>query len=86
MTHHETLGVALTATPEEIKAAYRRLARLHHPDAGGDQQRFKQSSDAYEVLNDPQLRQAYEENLRRRPVEIITHEAQAVVDAYFDQC
>jgi DnaJ-class molecular chaperone len=86
VTHHETLGVALTATTDEIKAAYRRLARQHHPDAGGDQLRFKQTTEAYEVLNDPKERQAYEENLRRRPVEVIQDEARAVVDAYFQQC
>ena len=61
---YATLGVARTATGEEIKKAYRRLAREHHPDANaGDPQaaeRFKAISHAYEVLSDPERRQRYD--------------------------
>ncbi len=61
---YATLGVARTATGEEIKKAYRRLAREHHPDANaGDPEaaaRFKELSRAYEVLSDPDRRQRYD--------------------------
>lgn len=62
--HYETLGVARTATAEEIKKAYRRLAREHHPDANqGDvaaETRFKEIALAYEVLSDPDKRAHYD--------------------------
>ena len=61
---YATLGVARTATGDEIKKAYRRLAREHHPDANpGDPEsaaRFKEVSRAYEVLSDPDRRQRYD--------------------------
>ena len=62
--HYEVLGVARGATPDEIKKAYRRLAREHHPDANPDdpeaEERFKEITHAYEVLSDPQKRQNYD--------------------------
>ncbi|MBX4188089.1 MAG: DnaJ domain-containing protein, partial [Candidatus Doudnabacteria bacterium] len=49
---YTTLGVPKTATPEEIKKAYRRLAHEHHPDKGkGDSEKFKQINEAYQVLS-----------------------------------
>jgi molecular chaperone DnaJ len=62
--HYETLGVSQSATPDEIKRAYRRLARAHHPDANSQdpqaEERFKEVSRAYEVLSDPEKRQRYD--------------------------
>ena len=62
--YYEILGVARTATQEEIKRAYRRLARELHPDATpGDpaaEARFKEVSQAYNVLRDPERRQRYD--------------------------
>ena len=45
--YYKTLGVPRTATADEIKKAFRKLARKHHPDAGGDEAKFKELNDAY---------------------------------------
>ncbi|MCL2846761.1 MAG: molecular chaperone DnaJ [Firmicutes bacterium] len=61
---YETLGVAKTATPDEIKSAYRKLAKKYHPDQNpGDKNaeaKFKEISVAYEVLSDPQKRSNFD--------------------------
>ena len=62
---YEVLGVAETATQEEIKKAYRKLAQTHHPDANpGDEsaeERFKEISEAYATLSDPEQRKEYDQ-------------------------
>lgn len=61
--HYEVLGIERTATPDEVKKAYRRLARELHPDVnpGADaQERFKLVTHAYDVLSDPQQREQYD--------------------------
>lgn len=59
--YYKTLGVSRTATPEEIKKAYRKLARKYHPDAGGDEAKFKEINEAYEVLSDEKKRKLYDQ-------------------------
>lgn len=58
--YYSTLGVARTATPDEIKKAYRKLASQHHPDKGGDTAKFQQIEEAYRVLSDPQQRAQFD--------------------------
>lgn len=61
--HYEVLGVERTATPEEIKRAYRKLARELHPDVNPSaeaSERFKEVTHAYDVLSDPRERQQYD--------------------------
>ena len=60
MNHYETLGVDKTATPDEIKKAYRKLASQHHPDKGGDTKKFQDVQGAYETLSDPDKRAEYD--------------------------
>jgi len=61
--YYGILGVRRDADADEIKKAYRRLARELHPDVNPDpqtQERFKEITQAYEVLSDPQKRQMYD--------------------------
>lgn len=70
--YYETLGIERQASPEEIKKAYRRLARRYHPDISkeeGHEELFKAVSEAYQTLSDPEKRKAYDELGRHRPGE-----------------
>jgi curved DNA-binding protein len=61
---YEVLGVARSASQEEIQRAYRKLAREYHPDVNktpGAEERFKQISEAYQVLSDPKSRARYDQ-------------------------
>lgn len=60
MDHYITLGVSKTASPEEIKKAYRKLASQHHPDKGGDTVMFQKIEEAYRTLSDPNLKAQYD--------------------------
>src|ERR1700758_3979939 len=63
--YYEVLGVGKTSTPDDVKKAYRKLAIQFHPDKNpGDkkaEERFKELSEAYEVLSDPQKKQMYDQ-------------------------
>ncbi len=58
--YYEILGVSEAATTEDVKKAFRDLAKQHHPDIGGDANRFKKIVEAYRVLSDAKLRSEYD--------------------------
>ncbi len=64
MDYYKVLGVSSTATPEELKKSYRKMAMKYHPDRNqGDteaENKFKSAAEAYEVLNNPEKRQMYD--------------------------
>jgi hypothetical protein len=65
ITHYERIGVSPDASRDQIRAAYRRLARRHHPDANaGDNTEMAALNEAWRVLNDPARRAMYDASLR----------------------
>ena len=60
MDHYTTLGIDKSASAEEIKQAYRRMAARHHPDRGGDTAKFQEVEQAYRILSDPAAKAAYD--------------------------
>jgi DnaJ-class molecular chaperone len=66
MDHYETLGVDKNSTQESIKRAYRQLAKQHHPDNGGDTEKFKQINQAYSIIGDEHKRHQYNQDIASR--------------------
>lgn len=66
-THYEILGVSRNATQDQIKLAYRKLSKQHHPDVSGgnkdSEDIFLKATEAYKVLKDPALRESYDARL-----------------------
>lgn len=59
--YYKILGVSKSASEDELKKAFRRLAHEHHPDKGGDASKFKDINEAYQILGDKQKRQTYDQ-------------------------
>jgi curved DNA-binding protein len=60
MDYYSILGLPKTASPEELKAAYKKLSMQHHPDRGGDEAKFKEINEAYSTLRDPHKKAMYD--------------------------
>ena len=58
--YYKILGVSKEADVDEMKSSFRSLSKKHHPDVGGDEERFKEINEAYSVLSDPQKKQEYD--------------------------
>lgn len=59
--YYKILGVTKNASGEEIKKAYRQSAMKHHPDRGGDSEKFKEINEAYQILGTPEKRKRYDQ-------------------------
>ncbi len=59
--YYDILGVSKSAAPDEIKTAFRKKAHEHHPDKGGDAEKFKELNEAYQVLGNTEKRQRYDQ-------------------------
>lgn len=65
MTFYDVLEVRTDASPDDLRAAYRALAKKHHPDRGGSAKKMAALNEAYGVLYDPELRRDYDRSLVR---------------------
>jgi len=83
--HYADLGVSKTASEAEIKSAYRKLVREHHPDRQGDAIKFRAVAEAYEILGDPAKRQAYDTANNNARIVDLKGESSALVEEYFRQ-
>ena len=61
MNPYEVLGLKKDCNKKQIKNAYRKLSKIHHPDTGGDQQKFIEVQRAYDILSDEVARKKYDE-------------------------
>jgi DnaJ family protein A protein 2 len=75
---YKTLGVEKNADSRTLKKAWRKLCRTHHPDRGGDTEKFKECEQAYEILSDPAKRELYNEG----GIEAVQRGASAPTDIF----
>jgi curved DNA-binding protein CbpA len=80
---YEELGLKQDCSFEDIKQQYRILARVHHPDMGGDEEKFKRIKLAYEVLSDPDRRKEYDTTGNFKPALDIQLQAKETLSQIF---
>lgn len=81
---YQVLGISSTATDRHIKDAFRKLARTHHPDVGGDPEEFKTIQEAYSLIGDPVKRAIHDLDRRRSGVNNARKEAIEITREYLD--
>jgi molecular chaperone DnaJ len=81
---YQVFGIQSTAHDREIKEAYRKLARMHHPDVGGEPEEFKKIQDAYLMIGDPVKRAVFDLERRRSSVSDARKEAIEITCEYLD--
>ena len=85
--HYAALGLSSAASLADIKKAFRQKAALYHPDRNAAQdaaERFRAVQEAYEVLSEPDKRQAYDDNRRRNLLDSPIDTAREIWQGYFD--
>jgi len=85
VNHYEVLGIEKTATPAAIKKAYKRMAKKHHPDKGGDSQQMVLVNKAYDTLMDPAKREHYDLTGEEKPLTSLDIEARNSILQMFGQ-
>jgi curved DNA-binding protein CbpA len=86
LDHYAALGLASSATLDDIKKAYRQKAAFYHPDrndADDAADKFRRVQEAYDVLIDPEKRQAYDDNRRRNLLDSPLDTAKEIWQSYF---
>ncbi len=87
LDHYATLGLASSATLADVKKAYRQKAAFYHPDRNDAEDaadRFRRVQEAYDVLVDPEKRQAYDDNRRRNLLDSPIDTAKEIWHNYFN--
>jgi len=69
--YYSILRINPDASPDEVRAAYRRMAKRHHPDAGGSSEEFYTVQEAYNILSDPARRRQYDAERKSHPKKAI---------------
>jgi len=86
MNPYTILGLEPACSDDDVRAAYRRLANIHHPDAGGKEGAFRSVHEAYQLLKTKDARRAYERAITRKVVNDLTEATTRIVDEFFESC
>jgi len=85
MDYYKTLGVSKNASQDDIKKAYRNLAKTHHPDRGGNEKHFQKINEAYDTLKDPAKRQQYDNPQPRADFNMNSQNMNDIFSQFFKQ-